>query len=161
MKAARLHQFTHDPAAVCVEQVPLPEPGTGQVRVRMLFSPVNPSDLNFVHGTYHSALQRMIWNKGQATVCYDPQRRVVCPVPPYTLGGEGVGMVDACGSGFLARRLLGKRVAIACAPPAGCWLLAGVQPGRGEKISGTAGADFRPAGCHVLRQPAGSLCDGA
>ena len=121
MKAARLHQCTHDPAAVCVEQVPLPEPGTGQVRVRMLFSPVNPSDLNFVHGTYHSALQRMIWNKGQATVCYDPQRRVVCPVPPYTLGGEGVGMVDACGSGFLARRLLGKRVAIACAPPAGCW----------------------------------------
>ena len=121
MKAARLSHFSHDPATIRVEQVPMPEPGPGQVRVRMLFSPVNPSDLNFLHGTYHSALQRMIWNKGQTTVCYDPQRRVVCPVPPYTLGGEGVGVVDACGSGWLARRLLGKRVAIACAPPAGCW----------------------------------------
>jgi NADPH:quinone reductase-like Zn-dependent oxidoreductase len=30
-------------------------------------------------------------------------------------------VVDACGSGILARRLLGKRVAIACPPPAGCW----------------------------------------
>lgn len=121
MKAARLHRFTQDPSAIRVEEVPLPMPGPGQVRVRMLFSPVNPSDLNFVHGTYHSALQRMIWNKGQADVCYDPARRLVCPVPPYTLGGEGVGVVEACGSGLLARRLLGKRVAIASGPPAGCW----------------------------------------
>lgn len=121
MKAARLQRFTQDPSAIRVEDVALPEPGPGQVRVRMLYSPVNPSDLNFVHGTYHAALQRLLWNRGQQDICYDPGRRVVCPVPPYTLGGEGVGVVDACGSGLLARRLLGKRVAIASGPPAGCW----------------------------------------
>lgn len=121
MKAARLQRFTQDPSAIRVEDVALPEPGPGQVRVRMLYSPVNPSDLNFVHGTYHAALQRLLWNRGQQDICYDLGRRVVCPVPPYTLGGEGVGVVDACGSGLLARRLLGKRVAIASGPPVGCW----------------------------------------
>jgi len=41
----------------------------------MLKSPVNPSDLNFVHGTYHTALQRIVWNQGDADrtpVYYDP-----------------------------------------------------------------------------------------
>ena len=125
MKSARLHAFTQDSSEIRVEDIPLPEPGPGQIRVRMLFSPVNPSDLNFVHGTYHSALQRVIWNyapgKEQAEVYYDPGRRNKCPVPPYSLGGEGVGVVEVCGSGFLAKRLLGKRVAIAGGPPAGCW----------------------------------------
>ncbi len=121
MKSARLHAFTQNPADIQVEDVPLPEPGPGQVRVRMLLSPVNPSDLNFVHGTYHSALQRMVWNQTQPEVYYGPARKVVCPVPPYSLGGEGVGVVDACGAGFLAKRLLGKRVAIAGGPPSGCW----------------------------------------
>lgn len=125
MKSARLHAFTQDPAQIRVEEIAVPDPGPGQVRVRMLFSPVNPSDLNFVHGTYHSALQRIIWNnapgQSQAEVYYDPARRNKCPVPPYSLGGEGVGLVEACGSGFLAKRLLGKRVAIAGGPPSGCW----------------------------------------
>jgi len=39
----------------------------------------------------------------------------------YSLSGEGVGMVDAAGSGFLARRPAGKRVAIAGGPPNGTW----------------------------------------
>jgi hypothetical protein len=34
----------------------------------MLMSPVNPSDLNFVRGTYHSALDRIIWNQVPAAV---------------------------------------------------------------------------------------------
>lgn len=125
MKSARVHAFTQDSAEIRVEDIALPEPGPGQVRVRMLFSPVNPSDLNFVHGTYHSALQRVIWNyapgQAQAEVSYDPARRNMCPLPPYSLGGEGVGIVEASGSGFLAKRLLGKRVAIVGGPPNGCW----------------------------------------
>jgi NADPH:quinone reductase-like Zn-dependent oxidoreductase len=91
----------------------------------MLLSPVNPSDLNFVHGTYHAALERVIWNQrrpdGDNRVYYDPPRTNPCPTPPYALGGEGVGIVDACGSGFLARRLRGQRVAIAGGPPNGTW----------------------------------------
>jgi len=87
-------------------------------------SPVNPSDLNFAHGTYHMALERIIWNQGSTEgdrVFYDPHLVTACPQPPYALGGEGVGIVDATGSGWLARRLLGKRVAIASGPPNGTW----------------------------------------
>jgi NADPH:quinone reductase-like Zn-dependent oxidoreductase len=125
MKSARLGAFAQNPGEIRIEDVPVPEPGPGQVRVRMLLSPVNPSDLNFVHGTYHAALERIIWNRRRpasgARVYYDPSHANPCPVPPYALGGEGVGTVDACGSGFLAGRLRGKRVAIAGGPPHGTW----------------------------------------
>jgi NADPH2:quinone reductase len=125
MKSARVNQFTDNPDDIRIEDVPQPEPGPGQVRVRMLMSPVNPSDLNFVRGTYHDALRRIIWNQPRdgttQRASFDPAHANVCPVPPYALGGEGVGVVDACGSGFLARRLRGKRVAVAGGPPAGTW----------------------------------------
>jgi NADPH:quinone reductase-like Zn-dependent oxidoreductase len=124
MKSARLHAFTDDPGDIRVEDVPVPEPGPGQVRVRMLLSPVNPSDLNFVRGTYYTALERVIWNRGRAAtdpVYFDPERRMPCLLPPYGLGIEGVGVVEACGDGFLARRLRGRRVAVASGPPQGTW----------------------------------------
>jgi NADPH:quinone reductase-like Zn-dependent oxidoreductase len=125
MKSARVHAFTQDPADIRIEDVRVPEPGPGQVRVRMLMAPVNPSDLNFVRGTYYGALERIIWNQRRpgatAGVCFDPGLTNPCPQPPYALGGEGVGVVDACGSGFLARRLRGRRVAVVGGPPQGTW----------------------------------------
>lgn len=125
MKSARIHAFTQQPADIRVEDVPVPEPGRGQVRVRMSLSPVNPSDLNFVRGTYHQALERLIWNQGrpagESRVFFDPGRSNPCPVPPYALGGEGVGIVEASGGGFLANRLRGKRVAVVSGPPHGTW----------------------------------------
>jgi NADPH:quinone reductase-like Zn-dependent oxidoreductase len=119
-----LRAFTDRAADIRIEDVAVPEPGPGEVRVRMLLSPVNPSDLNFVHGTYYRALERVIWNQGRADgepVCFDRERKVVCPLPPYGLGLEGVGVVEACGEGWLAKRLRGKRVAIASGPPNGTW----------------------------------------
>ena len=125
MKSARLHAYTDRTDEIRIEEVAVPEPGPGQVRVRMLMSPVNPSDLNFVRGTYHRALERIIWNQGRAAadqrVYFDPAHANPCPQPPYALGGEGVGVVDACGAGFLARRLRGRRVAVASGPPHGTW----------------------------------------
>jgi NADPH:quinone reductase-like Zn-dependent oxidoreductase len=125
VKSARILAYTQQPSDIRIEDVPIPEPAAGQVRVRMLLSPVNPSDLNFVRGTYHQALQRIIWNQSGATgdsrVYFDPDRRSPCPQPPYGLGGEGVGVVDACGGGFLAGRLRGRRVAVASGPPQGTW----------------------------------------
>lgn len=125
MKSAQLDAFSQDINSIYIADKPMPEPGHGQVRVRMLLSPVNPSDLNFVHGTYHTALQRIIWNQGRSAddtkVFYDSAHKVRCPEPPYALGGEGVGIVDAIGSGMLARLLRGKRVAIAGGPPNGTW----------------------------------------
>jgi NADPH:quinone reductase-like Zn-dependent oxidoreductase len=124
MKSAGIASYTRNVGDIQVSDVPVPEPGPGQIRVRMRMSPVNPSDLNFVHGTYHTALQRIIWNQGAAEgdqVFYDPDLATACPQPPFALGGEGMGIVDATGSGWLARRLLGKRVAIASGPPNGTW----------------------------------------
>ncbi|MBT8106621.1 MAG: zinc-dependent alcohol dehydrogenase family protein [Gammaproteobacteria bacterium] len=124
MKSTYLRKFTQEAGDIEIIDVVKPEPGPGQVCVRMLLSPVNPSDLNYVHGTYLTALQRIIWNQqagpdGQAF--FDPAHNNPCPAPPYALGGEGMGIVESVGSGFLARRLAGKRVAIAAPPPNGVW----------------------------------------
>jgi NADPH2:quinone reductase len=89
MKAVLFDQFG-DPADVLhVRDVPLREPGPGEVRVRMLASPINPSDLLTVRGEYG--------------------RR---PPLPATPGFEGVGVVEAAGRGLLGRLRLGRRVAV-------------------------------------------------
>jgi NADPH2:quinone reductase len=71
---------------------PPPEPGRGQVRVRMLASPINPSDLLYIRGEYGRQ-----------------------PPLPGRPGFEGVGIVESAGPGLL-RRLLrltpGRRVAV-------------------------------------------------
>ena len=72
-----------------VRDVPTPSPGRGEVLVRMLASPVNPSDLLYIQGNY-----------GLKPVC------------PATPGFEGVGVVQASGGGLLGRFLRGKRVAV-------------------------------------------------
>jgi len=92
MKAVVFDRFGEPAEVLQVRDVPLPEPGPGQVRVRMLASPVNPSDLLVVRGQYG--------------------RR---PTLPATPGFEGVGVVDAAGPGLL--RLIrglspGRRVAV-------------------------------------------------
>lgn len=87
MKAAVFSQFG-DPAEVLeVREVPTPEPGPGEVRVRMIASPINPSDTMFVEGRYG-----------------------VRPTPPATPGFEGVGVVDKAGPGLMGRLTVGKRV---------------------------------------------------
>src|ERR1700722_12836926 len=53
-----------------------PEPGPGQIRVRLTARPINPSDLMTIEGTYG--------------------RRVSFPAAP---GDEGVGHVEAVGEG--------------------------------------------------------------
>jgi NADPH:quinone reductase-like Zn-dependent oxidoreductase len=89
MKAIVFDRFG-DPADVLqVRDLPLPEPDAGQVRVRMLYSPVNPSDLLVVRGEYGRL-----------------------PSLPATPGFEGVGIVEATGRGILGRLRRGRRVAV-------------------------------------------------
>ena len=79
-----------EPAEVLeVRDVPVPTPDPGQVRVRMIASPLNPSDLLFVRGQY-GRLPRL----------------------PATPGFEGVGVVEAIGSGLLPWLRRGRRVAV-------------------------------------------------
>jgi NADPH:quinone reductase len=79
--------------ALKLEQVTLPRPGPGEVLVKMDASPVNPSDLALLTGTY---LERSY---------------------PFIPGLEGSGKVIESGKGLVARLRLGKRVA--CSPSDG------------------------------------------
>ncbi len=64
-------------------------PGPGEVRVRMIASPVNPSDLMFVRGVYG-----------------------IKPVCPQSPGFEGVGVVEESGGGLRGTLFKGKRVVV-------------------------------------------------
>lgn len=68
----------------------VPQPGPGQVLIRVEAAPCNPSDLSFLQGTYS----------------------VDRPLPAVP-GFEAAGVVVRTGSGLMARRLLGKRVSCA------------------------------------------------
>ena len=52
MKAIVFDQFGEPAEVLRVSERPVPEPGPGEVRVRMIASPVNPSDLLVVRGRY-------------------------------------------------------------------------------------------------------------
>lgn len=75
MKAIRFDQYGEPSKVLAAEQLPLLEHGKGEVRVRILASPVNPSDLLFVRGHYAGV-----------------QAQFSSPV-----GFEDVGIVDALG----------------------------------------------------------------
>ncbi len=89
MKAIVFDRFGEPGEVLQLREVPTPQPGPGQVRVRMIASPINPSDLMTVRGQYG--------------------RR---PALPATPGFEGVGVVEAAGSGLLGRWRMGRRVAV-------------------------------------------------
>jgi NADPH:quinone reductase-like Zn-dependent oxidoreductase len=89
MRAVMLEQFGEPADVLRVREVPVPEPQAGQVRVRMLASPVNPSDLMTVRGVYG-----------------------VHPPLPASAGFEGVGIVQASGGGWLGRLFQGRRVVV-------------------------------------------------
>lgn len=86
-------------AQPAVAIIPVPQPGPGEVLVKMAFSPINPSDLAFLAGGYGI--------------------KKPYPVVP---GFEGSGTVVAAGKGILPNIWLGKKVACAASPKLnGCW----------------------------------------
>jgi NADPH2:quinone reductase len=92
MKAVVFERFGEPSEVLQVRDVAVPGPGAGEARVRMIASPINPSDLLVVRGQYGRL-----------------------PALPATPGFEGVGVVETCGAGLLKRlRGLrpGRRVAV-------------------------------------------------
>ena len=55
VKAVRYHRTGEPAQVVQVDEVVAAEPGPGEVAVRMLWAPVNPSDLNMLEGKYGEA----------------------------------------------------------------------------------------------------------
>lgn len=89
MRALVFERFGEPADVLQLRDVPTPEPGPGEVRVRMIASPVNPSDIMVLRGRYGAL-----------------------PTLPATPGFEGVGIVDKAGPGLLGRLVLGKRVTV-------------------------------------------------
>ncbi len=89
MKAIRFEHFGEPRDVLKVVDLPEPEPGPNEVRVRMIAAPINPSELLVVRGRYG-----------------------VLPKLPATPGFEGVGVVEKAGPGVVGKFLTGKRVAV-------------------------------------------------
>jgi NADPH:quinone reductase len=106
MKAAVFDRFGEPSDVLQVRDVPEPHAGPGEVRVRMILSPVNPSDVLVVRGRYG-----------------------VLPQLPSIPGFEGVGVVDEVGPGLLGRLVMGKRV-VAINGAGGNWANYAVIPAR-------------------------------
>ncbi len=89
MRAAQFDRFGEPTEVLSIREVADPTLSPGMVKVRMLASPVNPSDLMTVRGNYGKK-----------------------PPLPAVPGYEGVGIVEAAQAGLYGRFLLNKRVAV-------------------------------------------------
>jgi NADPH:quinone reductase-like Zn-dependent oxidoreductase len=86
MKALRFSEFGDPLEVLRLEEVDVPDPRPGEVRLRMAARPVNAADLLTIRGRY-------AW----------------LPQLPATPGQEGVGRIDAVGEG-VSRLKVGQRV---------------------------------------------------
>jgi NADPH:quinone reductase len=75
MKAIRFDHYGEPADVLAMTEQPVPQPGAGQVRLKIRLSPINPSDLLYVRGHYSG----------------------VAPHFPSGAGFEGVGVIDAVG----------------------------------------------------------------
>jgi NADPH:quinone reductase len=105
MKSIQFNEYGDPAKVLAVQERPLPEPGKGEVRVRILASPINPSDLLFVRGHYAG----------------------VQPNFPSPVGFEGVGIVDVLGP-QAQRPSPGQRVAVINGEKGGNWADYAVVP---------------------------------
>lgn len=87
MKTVRFDHYGEPLDVLTVTEQPVPDPGAGEIRIKIRFSPVNPSDLLYVRGDYSGVEEHF----------------------PSGAGFEGVGVVDATGPGVTGM-IAGQRV---------------------------------------------------
>jgi S-(hydroxymethyl)glutathione dehydrogenase/alcohol dehydrogenase len=109
--------LTESGAPLRVADIELPEPGPGQVRVRIAATGVCHSDLSLARGTLRQPL-------------------------PAVLGHESAGTVVSVGQGVTSTSV-GERVVLCWAPPCGeCWFCAQGEPWLCERSSDAAAAPY-------------------
>jgi len=72
-----------------LKEVPIPKPESGQLLVKIIAAPLNPSDLGFIASAYQSVKKL-----------------------PTTPGFEGAGVVIESGGGIMGWAMVGKNVAV-------------------------------------------------
>jgi NADPH:quinone reductase-like Zn-dependent oxidoreductase len=115
MKALVFEQYGKAKEVLKLQDIPQPEPQKGEVKVKMLLSPLNPSDVyNTIEGTYKEAVGKAIWNhnKVEKDFTMDADGLKTIPSLPHIPGLEGVGIVVSAGSGIYGKMLIGKRVTV-------------------------------------------------
>ena len=119
MRAAIVTEFG---APLEIQEVDVPEPGTGEVLVRIEFSGLCHTDIHAAHGDWP-----------------------VKPSPPFIPGHEGIGVIEKLGAG-VTERAIGDRVAVAwlgyacgqCRHCIGGWeTLCEQQQNSGYSVNGT------------------------
>jgi NADPH:quinone reductase-like Zn-dependent oxidoreductase len=75
MKRALIVSKAHGPEAIALQDLPEPSPAADEVRVRVVYAPIQPADFLLMSG-----------------------RHIAQPELPATVGIEGVGVVDAVGA---------------------------------------------------------------
>jgi propanol-preferring alcohol dehydrogenase len=137
MKAAVVHDFTKP---LTIDEVPVPEPGPGEIVVRLETSGLCHTDIHAAHGDWP-----------------------VKPNPPFIPGHEGVGIVTTLGPG-VTEVALGDRVALpwlgyACGTCEYCttgWeTLCEQQRNTGYSIDGGYAEYARAAAAYVAKVPDG------
>src|ERR1700733_1103100 len=116
MRALQLIGFGEPAEVAELADRPRPEPGDGQVLVRLEAASINPSDLGLMRGLYG-----------------------VRPELPAPLGVEGSGQVIEAGTG-VDRDLLGRRVMIIPNHAHGTWAESAAIAA-GDVVAVSAGAD--------------------
>jgi NADPH2:quinone reductase len=104
MKAWRVHRYGSPTEALSLDDVELPEPLAGEVRVRVAATVLDWNDIDGCHGRYET----------------------VKPALPYVLGMEAVGRVEAAGPG--AEDWIGRRVMTTPRAATGGYAEAAVAP---------------------------------
>ncbi|WOF45180.1 zinc-binding dehydrogenase [Sphingopyxis indica] len=102
---------------VFFERRPMPEPAPHEVLVKILATPINPSDLGLLFGAADMASARASERDGLPVVTADipaPGMRAMAPRVGQALpiGNEGCGLVVKAGASPEAQALLGKTVAV-------------------------------------------------
>ena len=98
MKTAIFKEFGPPSEKVEVTETQTPEPGSDQLRLRVRFSPIHPSDLNLIEGVYGTL-----------------------PDLPACAGGEASATIDAIGSNLTGDFTIGTPVILTQRPDNGTW----------------------------------------
>lgn len=115
----QLHSTVREDATLelSLAEVPLPEPGEGEVLVRVEAAPINPSDLGVLFGPADMKTARAGGTAERPVVTADIPAEYMGAVAsrtgqPIPCGNEGAGVVVKAGSSDAAQALVGRTVAV-------------------------------------------------